>query len=295
MNVFVGAIAFGIVSASIIAIASVGFTMQFGVTNVLNLAYGDVMTVCAFLAYDAYGGTHSLPVALATGAAAGAGLSWFLSKYVYRMFVRHGTNLVGMIIVTLLVAVIVQNVLLAFVGGEFRVLSISAGSNFGIGAFRFTSSQLFIVILGVVLMLLVQTLLHRTRLGKAMRATASNSVLAQASGVRTDRVVDAAWLISGLLCGLAGVVLVMSTTAFETTTGSSFLIVVVAAAMLGGVGNPTGAMIGALVVGLVSSITASYTNASYQYVFAFGVLILVLLVRPWGIFGQAGAAKEVTG
>jgi branched-subunit amino acid ABC-type transport system permease component len=295
MTIFIQALAFGIVSASVIAIASVGFTMQFGVTNVLNLAYGDVMTVCAFVAYYVYSTSNSLPLAFLAGAVTGAGLSWLLSRYVYRIFVRHGTSLVGMIIVTLLVAVIMQNVLLAFVGSAFRVLSVPAGRQFGFGAFKFTSPQLFVVVLAVVLMLLVQALLHRTRLGRAMRATASNSVLAQASGVKTDRVVDTAWLMSGLLCGLAGVVLVMSTTAFETTTGSAFLIVVVAAAMLGGVGNPTGAMIGALIVGLVSSITASYTNASYQYVFAFGVLIVVLLVRPWGIFGQPGGVREVTG
>lgn len=295
MTVFVQALAFGIVSASVIAIASVGFTMQFGVTNVLNLAYGDVMTVCAFVAYGVYSTSKSLPLALFVGAITGAGISWLLSRYVYRIFVRHGTSLVGMIIVTLLVAVIVQNILLAVVGPAFRVLAVSPGSQFGFGAFKFTSPQLFVVVLGVVLMLLIQALLHRTRLGRAMRATASDSVLAQACGVKTDRVVDTAWLVSGLLCGLAGVVLVMSTTAFETTTGSEFLIVIVAAAMLGGVGNPTGAMIGALIVGLVSSITSSYTNPSYQYVFAFGVLIVLLLVRPWGIFGQPRRALEVTG
>ena len=269
--------------------------MQFGATNVLNLAYGSVMTVCAFIAYGTYASTRSLPLALGVGGLVGAALSWVLSKFVYRTFARHGTTLVRMIIVTLFTGLIVENVLLALVGSGFRVLAVSGGSSLGVGAFKFTSPQLVIVIFGIAIMLSVQLLLHRTRLGKAMRATSSNAVLAQACGVRTEGVVDAVWLLSGLLCGLAGVVLIMNTTAFDTTTGDSFLIVIVAAAMLGGVGNATGAMIGAVVVGLVSSIAASYTNASYQYVFAFGILIVILLMRPWGIFGQPGGAREVTG
>ena len=116
-----------------------------------------------------------------------------------------------------------------------------------------------------------------------MRATAANRSLAQVSGIATDRVVDAAWLISGLLCGLAGVVLVLNTTAFQSTTGSKFLVVIIAAAMLGGVGRPTGAMLGALVLGLVTEISASFVSPSYKELLAFGVLVIVLLVRPTGI------------
>jgi branched-subunit amino acid ABC-type transport system permease component len=295
VNTLLHAVAYGIVSASIIAIASVGFTMQFAVTGVLNLAYGDVMTVSAYVAYDVYEATSSLPLALLCGAAVGGVLSVILNRFVFRLFIRHGTSLVVMVIVTLLTSTIVQNVLLAVAGPNFFVFSVQPGRTIGIGAFQFTSLQLLVLILGVVLMVAVQVLLRLTKIGKAMRATACNGVLARACGIRSSRIIDVAWLISGLLCGLGGVVLIMNTSTFETTTGADFVIVVVAAAVLGGIGSATGAMVGALFVGLVTSITATYTNAALQDVFAFGVLILVLLVRPWGLFGQEVLAREVAG
>lgn len=115
--------------------------------------------------------------------------------------------------------------------------------------FDLSTSQLVIMAIAVAGMLVIHLVFGQTRLGKAMRATAANRSLAQASGIATERVVDAAWLISGVLCGLAGVVLVLNTSAFQSTTGSGFLVVIIAAAMLGGVGRPTGAMVGALVLG----------------------------------------------
>lgn len=295
MNALLQALSYGIVSASITAIASVGFTMQFAVTGVLNLAYGDVMTACAYIAYLVYQATSSLALALIVGAVVGGVLSLLLNRFVFRLFIRRGTSIVVMIIVTLLTATIVQNVVLAIAGPNFFVFSVKPGRTVGIGAFQFSSLQLLVLIVGVALMAAVQVMLRLTKVGKAMRATACNSVLARSCGIRSARIVDLAWFISGLLCGLGGVVLIMNTTAFETTTGAEFVIVVVAAAVLGGIGSPTGAMIGALVVGLISSISATYTNPSFQEIFAFGILIAVLLVRPWGLFGREVLAREVAG
>jgi branched-subunit amino acid ABC-type transport system permease component len=140
----------------------------------------------------------------------------------------------------------------------------------------------------------VQIVLTQTRLGKAMRATAANAGLAQASGIATDRVVDIAWLISGGLCGLAGVVLVLNTSAFQSTTGSDFLVIIIAAAVLGGVGRAAGAMVAALVLGVVTEVSAGYISPSFKEVIAFGVLVVVLLIRPQGIFGQAAAERDLT-
>jgi branched-chain amino acid transport system permease protein/neutral amino acid transport system permease protein len=136
-------------------------------------------------------------------------------------------------------------------------------------------------------------LLRYTRLGKAMRATASDPELARNCGVPTRRVIDAAWLLSGLLCGLAGVALVTELGSFDFTTGSAFLIPVIAAAVLGGVGQPYGAMLGALVIGIATELAGTYFNPVYKDVVAFGVLIVVLLLRPQGIFAEVASQKEV--
>jgi branched-chain amino acid transport system permease protein/neutral amino acid transport system permease protein len=292
-SIFIPSVGFGLVTASILALAAVGFTLQFGVTNILNLAYGDLMTAAAYIGYvvNRHGG--GIALSLLAGAGFGALSAFLLNRMVYTPFLRRGTKLFGMVIVTLSVGVIIQNTLLAIGGATFFTYHFSVGSSVHPLGFVFNTSQLLIMGLAVAAMIVVQLLLTQTRLGKAMRATAANPGLAQASGIATDRVVDIAWLLSGLLCGLAGVVLVLNTTAFQSTTGSAFLVIIIAAAMLGGVGRATGAMLGALVLGLVTEISAAYISPSYKEIFAFGVLVLVLLVRPTGIF--SGGQREVAG
>jgi branched-chain amino acid transport system permease protein/neutral amino acid transport system permease protein len=142
-------------------------------------------------------------------------------------------------------------------------------------------------------MLVVHLVSTQTRLGKAMRATATNPGLARSCGVATDRVIDAAWLLSGALCGIAGVAFVLNTATFSESTGAGFLVPIIAAAVLGGIGQPYGAMLGALTIGLSSEIAAALINPAYKDVVAFSILILVLLIRPQGILSEVASAKEV--
>jgi branched-chain amino acid transport system permease protein/neutral amino acid transport system permease protein len=294
-SAFVPSIGFGLVTASILALAAVGFTLQFGITNILNLAYGDVMTAAAYIGWVVNHHGGSIALSLAAGAGFGAVASLLLNRLIYTPFLGRGTSLFGMVIVTLSVGVIIQNALLAIGGATFYSYQFNVGSTVHPLGFDLSTSQLVIMAIAVAGMLVIQLLLSQTRLGKAMRATAANRSLAQASGIATERVVDAAWLISGLLCGLAGVVLVLNTSAFQSTTGSEFLVVIIAAAMLGGVGRPTGAMLGALVLGLVTEISAAFVSPSYKELFAFVVLVIVLLVRPTGILSQfAGGSRGAT-
>lgn len=294
MNTLVQAIGFGIVSGSIIAVAAVGFTMQFGVTSILNLAYGDVMTAAAYIGYLVNKAGLGVGYSMVTGVVVGGALSLVLNRYLLRRYIRHGTQLFGMIIVTLSVAVIIQNILLVTFGASFFVYHVGIGGGLSLGAMHFSGLQLVIIAIAVATMLLVHVGLTRTRLGKCMRATACDPVLAQACGILTNRVIDVAWLVSGMLCGLAGVVLVLNTTAFQSTTGSEFLILIVAAAMLGGVGQAHGAILAALIVGIITSVTAAYTNPSYQDIAGFAVLVIVLLVRPTGLFGRSVGERMTT-
>ncbi|MCU1495117.1 MAG: hypothetical protein JWO62_2881 [Acidimicrobiaceae bacterium] len=293
MSLFVLSIGFGLITASILAIASVGFTLQFGVTNILNLAYGDVMTGAAFIAYLVTRAGGSLWAALLAGAITGSLASYVLNRFLYTPFVRHGTRLFGMIIVTISVSLVLQNGLQAIFGASFFSLVLPRTASYGFAGMIFTGQQLLIMGIAVVAMAVVHSLLSYTRLGRAMRATAADPELARGCGVATDRVVGVAWLMSGALCGIAGVTLVMNVTSFSSTTGGSFLIPVVAAAVLGGVGHPYGAMIGALVIGLASEVSAAFVNPAYKEVVAFGVLVVVLLVRPQGIFAEIATQKEV--
>jgi branched-chain amino acid transport system permease protein/neutral amino acid transport system permease protein len=293
MNTLLPAIGFGIVTASILAVAAVGFTLQFGVTNILNLAYGDIMTSAAFVAYLVTSAGLSVWLALAAGAAFGAVFSVLLNRGLYTPFVRRGTRLFGMIIVTIAVSLILQNSLLAIFGANFFSLKMARPSSVHIAGMVFTTVQLAIIGIAIVAMLLIHLLLRYTKLGKAMRATAADPELARNCGIATDRVVDIAWAISGTLCGLAGVILVMNVTAFTETTGAQFLIPIIAAAVLGGIGQPYGAMLGALVIGIASEVAAAVISPDYKDVVAFVILVIVLLARPQGILSEIATRKEV--
>lgn len=293
VNSVIPAIGFGLITASILAIAAVGFTLQFSVTNILNLAYGDTMTASAFAAYVTNRAGVNIWVSLVVASIFAAAFSMLLNRFVYFRFVRRGTRLFAMIIVTIAVGLIIQNVLLAVFRPTFFSYTASSGPSYHLGSMVFTASQLAIMGIAVAAMLAVHLVSTRTRLGKAMRATATNPSLARSCGVSTDRVIDVAWLMSGALCGVAGVVLVLNTATFDDVTGANFLVPIIAAAVLGGIGQPYGAMLGALTIGLGSEVAAAVINPSYKEVVAFLMLIVVLLLRPQGILSEVANAKEV--
>jgi branched-subunit amino acid ABC-type transport system permease component len=293
MHVLIPSIGFGLVTASILALAAVGFTMQFGVTNILNLAYGEVMGATGFIALLLNERGVSIWICLLIGAVFGAGFSYLLNRLLLVSFIRRGTRLFGMVIVTMAVALIIENIVLAVAGPSFFSYTLPHQSNVHFLSMVFTGSQLVIIALAVVCMAAVHLVLRYTKLGIAMRATAAENSLARSCGIRTDRIVDVSWLMSGAMCGLAGVTLFINTTTFTSATANEFLVVIVAAAVLGGVGHAYGAMLGALVLGLATEISAAYIDPSYKNVIAFGILVVVLLFRPQGILAEIATQREV--
>jgi branched-chain amino acid transport system permease protein/neutral amino acid transport system permease protein len=285
MNVLVPSIAFGLISASVLAIAAVGFTLQFAVTNVLNLAYSAVMIASAFVAYAVNQQGVTIWVAALTAAATGAALSLFLNRAVYTPFQRRKASPIAIVIVALGMTLIIEYGTQAIAGPTNVSYAMSQGATLSIGTFRLTVAELAIIALSIVLMLGVHVLMRYSRLGKAMRATAANRDLARNSGIRTDRVVSATWLISGALCGLAGAVFAMDAGTFGATSTDLFLVLILAAVFLGGPGEPYGAMLGAVVIGLGTEVSAAFIVSDYKDVVAFVVLLAMLAVRPNGLLG----------
>jgi branched-subunit amino acid ABC-type transport system permease component len=293
LNLFVPAFGFGLVTASILSLAAVGFTLQFGVTNVLNLAYGEVMTASAFLAYVANRNGANIWLAMVAAALAGGVMSVAINRGLYTPFIRKGTKLFGIVIVSLGLGLVIQNTVLAISGPNFFSYRVGKSRNFKVLNTHMNVQQLAIIGIAAAAMLGVHLLLKYTRLGKAMRATAADASLARASGVPTPRVVDAAWFLSGMLCGVAGVTLFLNTVSFTAATSGDFLVVIIAAAVLGGVGQAYGAMLGALVIGLATEVSAIWINPSYKTAVAFIALSLVLLARPQGILASPMLEREV--
>ena len=286
MSLFLASIGFGLVTASVLAIASVGFTLQFGVTDVLNLAFGAIMILGAFVAYWVNENGLSVWLGLLLAVAACAVASVLLNSVVYTPFQRRGASPVTMVIVSLGMTLIIEFGLAALVGGVGVSYSMGNGPTFQAGGLTLTGVQIVIMAIAVAAMAGVHVLLRYTRLGKAMRATAANRNLARNCGIRTGRVITATWALTGALCGLAGTVFGIDAGSFDATSTDLFLILILAAVFLGGPGQPYGAMLGAVIIGLATEVSAVFIPADYKYVIAFVALLVMLGVRPTGLLGE---------
>ena len=288
MTTFLASFGFGLVTASVLAVAAVGFTLQFGVTDVLNLAYGAVMIAGAFIAYTINQLGLSVWIGLVVAMAACSVGSVLLNAGVYTPFQRRGASPITMVIVSLGMTLIIEFGVQAIAGGTSVSYTMSQGPSVRAHGLVLSTVQLIVIGLSLLIMAGTHVLLRYTRLGKAMRATAANRTLARNCGIRTARVINFTWAVTGALCGLAGVIFAMDTGSFDATSTDLFLILILAAVFLGGPGQAYGAMLGAVVIGLATEISAAYITADYKYVIAFVALLVMLGVRPTGLLGKAG-------
>lgn len=285
MTIFLASVGFGLVTASVLAVAAVGFTLQFGVTDVLNLAYGAVMIAGAYLAYVVNQAGLNIWVGLVVAVVACSAGSVLLNSGIYTPFQRRGATPITLVIVSLGMTLIIEFGTQAIAGGTSVSYTMAQGPSVRAGGLALTAVQLVVIGLSVLVMIGTHVLLRYTRLGKAMRATAANKTLARNCGIRTSRVITLTWAITGALCGLAGVIFAMDAGSFDATSTDLFLILILAAAFLGGPGQAYGAMLGAVVIGLATEISAAYITPSYKYVVAFVALLLILGIRPTGLLG----------
>lgn len=312
MNLLEQGIGFGLIQASIIAIAAVGFTMQFGIANLLNLAFTEVMSIAGFVVYVTLNRHVNLWVCLLIGAGVGAVTTVAISKLVFDPFRRRAAKPFTLVIISLALNLVLQNAVLAIVGPSNFTYPVTLGQeNIHVLHARFSGDELIIMGIAVGLMALLHVFMQFTQMGRAMRALASNRALARSSGIPTARIETIVWAVSGALAGIAGVVLFLNVSTFTPATATSFLVVIIAAAVVGGAGDVYGAMIAAVVIGEGLGISSLWIP-SYSTVTAFALLIIVLLLRPEGIrslftggsstrlrlpalFGQLGAARERQG
>jgi branched-chain amino acid transport system permease protein/neutral amino acid transport system permease protein len=157
-----------------------------------------------------------------------------------------------------------------------------------VGPFALTPGDIVIILGSGSLLLALHLMLAYTKFGKSLRATSNNSDLAQACGINSDRVINMTWFIAGILTAAAGVALSLEESSLLPSTGFTELFVIFGAVVLGGIGRPYGAMLGALVVGMLTELSGMYANPAYKSAIAFVVVIVVLLIRPQGILSAAG-------
>lgn len=298
MYLLLTSISGGLAGGAAVALGAVGFSMQFGIANLFNLSFGALMTLGAFLAYVANVAGLGIWLSAVVAAVGVALISMLMGRRIYQPFVwrarRFGRGVeAAVIMVSFGLAVIVEYTIQA-IWGASTVYNYNVGvSAVAVSANGFTLTWLGITSLAVtaLLCLALGSFLRFTQFGRAMRATAGNESLARASGVPVVRVLEVSWLISGALCGLAGVLLALDIGSLNSFIGTTQLMLVIAGAIVGGIGSPLGAVLGAGIVSVVSEIAAGYISPDLKYVVAFGLLVVALLFRPSGIVSSTARAK----
>ncbi|GAC1441991.1 MAG: branched-chain amino acid ABC transporter permease [Mycobacteriales bacterium] len=281
MHVFLLDVGYGLVTASILALSAVAFTLEYAVSRVANLAHGEILTVGAYTAYLVQTGTGSVLLAAAAAAAAGALTGYLTNLFLIERFSRR--PLLVTFIATLGLSLVLQNVLTMIFGASSRAYTIHQGAPHPYGPFQFTQAELLVIGSAVLITVLLFVLLQRTKFGKSIRAVAENRDLARSSGIHARRVISQTWLLSGFVAGFAGFVLAENVGAFSPGFGNGFLLVTITATVAGGLGNPYGTLLGAVLVGLVLELAGAYTSSSYELAFAFAILVVLLLLRPNGL------------
>jgi branched-subunit amino acid ABC-type transport system permease component len=280
MNLYIEGIGFGIIAASSIMIGAMGFTLQFGLTNVLNIGYGALMTFGAFSCYLLHVWGANIWLAAVIAGVSTSLLTLLVAKTVLTVYVRKGAALFEMAMITFGVALILENGLAAITHSNTYILDMGLEHAHTIGPIRFTTTQLILVILAVAVFILLDTFLNATKVGKALRATAVDPDLARASGIATGRIITVAWLMSGFLCGMAGAVFTIDIFTVNAFTGDTLMPLVIVAALMGKAGSVRGAVLASLVLGIVTQVVSIAGFSSYDSVVAYGALALALLANP---------------
>ena len=264
-----------------------------------NFAHGDLMTLGMFLALFVIadvglGGGRIGPLSFGWGmipaalfAMAGVALvAVTIDRVVFRRLRRRGGGIITMAVASLGLGIMVRAVIQIIWGPA--PARYTTGIQKAVTIFwdlKVKPDQFFIVGLMLVAAVAVYVLLHHTRLGKAMRATADNPDLAEVSGIETDRVRQWTWLIGGTLMAIAGIMLAIQAQ-LRFDAGFSLILPLFAATILGGIGNPWGALVGGLVVGISQEVSVQWIDSGLKPGVPFLILILMLLVRPRGLFGS---------
>jgi branched-subunit amino acid ABC-type transport system permease component len=288
MTTFLISVGIGLATAAILALSAVAFTLEYAVSRVANFAHGELLTIGA---YAAYSGQHLFHqnVAAAALIAAAAGLVAGLAMNAGLIEQFRGRSATTVFIATLGASLVLQNLIEMVYGAANVSYSFAQGGLHHVGPFLWTTSNVEVIISALAVAGLIYLLLQRTRFGKAIRAVSQDRTLAQVSGIPARQVVMGTWGLAGAIAGFAGFILADTIGTFGPQLGFSFLLLTITATVAGGIGRPYATLGGALLVGLVIQVGGTYTSSAYQNIWAFGLLVLLMLFRPNGLFVRRSA------
>lgn len=304
MQLFLQQLVNGLTLGSVYALIALGYTLIYGVLQLLNFAHGDVYMIGAFIGFFVMiglGGPAApivpvwlMIVAMFAAAMLGSGvLGVLIEQFAYRPL--RNSPRIAPLISALGVSLFLQNAVLLLFGPRIRSYDTTAyipvGSGISIGGVRIDPMRLLVMILSVVLMVALVRVVNRTRFGRGMRAVAFDREAAVMMGIDVNRVVVLTFFFASALAGAAGVM--VGLVFFNVSNYMGFLAGLkgFTAAVVGGIGSVGGAMLGGLLIGLLESFAAGYLSANFANVISFVALIAVMLIKPRGLLGRAAIVK----
>ncbi len=306
MDIFLQQIINGLVQGSVYALVALGYTMVYGILGLINFAHGEVVMVGAMLALSSltamlgwgFSPLLALPLSVALAIAGCMALGYGIERIAYRPL-RHAPRLAPLI-TAIGVSIVLQNLAMMVWGRQYHAFpQLIANNPHTIAGAIVSDIQIIIFIMALAIMAGLLVVVPRTRLGRAMRAVAENQHAAQLMGVDINRVISVTFMLGSALAAVAGLMVSANYGLAHYYMGFLLGLKAFTAAVLGGIGNLRGAMLGGLLLGLIESLGAGYIGdltggflgSNYQDVFAFFVLIAVLVFRPSGLLGERLAER----
>ena len=284
----------GITLGSIYAVVALGFTLVFGVLGIINMAHGEIFMMGAFVGVILTGVLGwPLWLAFMTAIVITGILGYLLERFALRpLRGKKGVSHLAPLISTIGVSILLENLTHHFFGaGNKPFRTPFAEISFQVGSITIYLVQLVIFVISVILMVSLSYWLSKTKAGKALRATAENLETASILGVDTKRIIIMTVVIASAMGGIAGILVGMAFNSVSPQMGLAIGLKGLAIIILGGMGNVKGAMVGGLILGLSETLLVAYGNSGYRDAIAFIMIIVILLLRPQGIFGQKAAGE----
>ncbi|WP_432624012.1 ABC transporter permease subunit [Bifidobacterium sp.] len=277
----------GIIFGLMLGLMSVGMNLVYGTTGLQSFSHGEQVTLGGLMAYV---GTQMMHMPLVVSAifaiAIGALTGFIQNEIVWGPLRRRHVGTMQQMIVTIGLSMALQYTFQFFFGGDIKGIVKSVPDSFQLGPITTDMPTLLSALIAICVIVGVTLFLYKTRLGRATRAVSDNAALAAASGINVDQVVRVVWILSCAMAALSGVLLGVYLNGISWNTGATLILLMFAAVTLGGLGTANGALIGSLVIGIVADMSSLVIPNDMRYASALAILIIVLLVRPQGIFGK---------
>ena len=285
----------GLALGSIYALIALGYTMVYGIIRLINFAHGDVLMIGAFTGFFVLSAaavspvTYGIAFMAAMALCAGAGV--LIERACYKPL--RGASRINALIVAIGVSIFIENAARVFppIGPNPKQFPTLPSVHYSIQGVGISQAQIIIFAVSLLLMVVLNYIVNNTKIGKAMRAVSFDRGASLLMGINVNRVISFTFAIGSALAAAAGILFASAYPQVEPYMGIMPGLKAFVAAVLGGIGSIPGAMVGGLVMGIVETLTKGFISSQLADAIAFGILIIILVVKPSGIFGHAVSEK----